>query len=507
MQQWISSFFKRISSAISGFSDWLGSFSLRRMHSNMRPSMLKRAMRWPLWASQWALCLPALLVAGLATFAMVRVHMFGGDIVNRYRNAAMTAIEAQDWEMAKTYLGRIVNAGDSITDGDRLQWAMALEQTGSPAEASKVMDALAPEERSGSPLGHRVKAIMLSRQLDQNKKSNSLERLHWHLKNAGKPDGWELNQAWANYYLKLGKPSKAIKYLKAATKFKPEYWLTIAELHQRNGDAADGRLAIEEAATIFEKKTTKDPSDIRSRVAWAKALVRLEQIDRAEEVLLQGLKLKDDPIIRSQFADFYLMRHDRLLVKDPDNFQQQFEYLKRAIDLDVNNAKNYERLIFQFASRPKGENSQRVQGLLESMIAEGKATAMAHFALANILWLSGDQEEAQWHMQQAYKLDDRLVVVANNLAWFLAHGKQPDLDRALELAKDVVARSSDARFRDTLGTVLMKQGKYEEALTEFEKVLPTIGDKRPVHEKLAFIYEKLGKPRLAALHRKNAQEN
>lgn len=533
MQQWISKFFNGIFSAISNVSDWLDKLMLPRLEDDhgRPPGAFKRAMAWLRWAvtvlvvtiakillspiqlaatiarasvSEWALCLPAFLVACVAVFAMLRVHVFGDDIINRYRRAAVMAINTKDWEMAKTYLGRIVNEREDITDADRLQWAMALEQTGSPTKASEVMDALAPESRPGSPLGHRAKAITLAGQIGQTKKTDALERLHWHLKNAGKPNGWELNQAWATYHLNLEEPEKAIEYLKAAAQFKPEHWLTVAELHKRGGDASDERLALEEAIAIFERKVSIDTSDNRSRVTWANALARLKQVERAEEVLLQGLKFKGDGFMRHAVADFYLMRHDLTAVEHPDNFQQQFEYLKRAIDLDVNYVKSYERLVRQFVSRPSGDDSQRIRGLIESLIADGKSTGLAHFALANILWMSDNWEEAQWHMEQAYKTDQRLVVVANNLAWVLAHTEQPDLDRALKLAKDVVARDPDPRFVDTLGTVLMKQGNYEEAVTEFEKVLATVKDKRPVHQKLAIVYEQLGKPRLAELHRKNA---
>jgi|GEM_PF-2010776 len=535
MQQWISKFFDTIFSAISNFSDWLDRLMLPRMDDDdgRPPGAFKRAMAWPRRAvtvlvviiakillypiqlaatiakasfSEWALCLPAFLAVCLAVFAMLRVHWFGDDIINRYRRATAMAMNTEDWELAKTYLGRIVNEGGDVTDADRLQWAMALDQTGSPNQASEVMDALAPESRPGSPLGHRMKALTLAGQIGQTDKLDTLERLHWHLKNAGKPDGWELNLAWATYHINLKEPEIAVGYLKAAAQFKPEHWLTIAELHRHDGNAVDERFALQEAAAVFERKVTIAPSDVRSRVNWANALSRLEQVDRAEQVLLKGLKLNADPFIRHATADFYLMRHDLTAIDDPDNFQQQFEYLKHAIDLDVNYGKSYDRLVAQFVSRPNDEDSQRIRGLIESLIADGNTTGLAHFTLANILWLSNDREEAQWHMEQAYKTDKRLVVVANNLAWLLAHTDPPDLDRALTLARNAVAENPDPRFRDTLGTVLMKQGNYEEALTEFENALKTTDSKSPIHEKLAFVYEQLGKPRLAELHRNNAKK-
>lgn len=531
MNRWIGNFFDRILEALGGLSDGIDTMWRRPLEDDpddVAAGGLGRVLWFPwrvLWATvalifkglmlpfqmaalmaqgnwrDWALCLPAIGVAALAGFAIVRVNFFGGDIVNRYRSAAASAMQQQDWELAKTYLGRIINSPGQVGDVDRLRWAMVLQRTGGAAQADLVLDALAPEDRPGSPLGHRVKALSLSGSVGQSKRPDTLKRLHWHLKNAGPPKGWELNQAWASYYLTLGEIEKAIGYLEAAAEFKPELWLQAAEIYRQRGDLKSEQRAVQQAVSIFETRAARDPSDSRSRVAWANALFRSGDADRAEEVLLQGLKISGDRLTRHAMADFYLMRHDQAVVDDPDNFGQQFELLKRAIELDVNYYKTYQRLIERFTAGGSDGERDRICGLLEGMITEGKVTALGHFALANMLWLSGDLDEAQWHMEQAYELDNRLVLVANNLAWFLAHRDDPDLDRALTLAQDAVDRSDDPRFRDTLATVLMKQEKYDLALVELKKTLERIKNKSPVHEKLALVYERLGKPRLAALHR------
>jgi len=51
----------------------------------------------------------------------------------------------------------------------------------------------------------------------------------------------------------------------------------------------------------------------------------------------------------------------------------------------------------------------------------------------------------------------------------------------------------------------MKQGHFQQALIEFQKALPTVRDKAPVHLKMAEIYDQLDQPQLAALHRKRSQ--
>ena len=110
-------------------------------------------------------------------------------------------------------------------------------------------------------------------------------------------------------------------------------------------------------------------------------------------------------------------------------------------------------------------------------------------------------------MERAFQLDSRFAVLANNLAWLLAHSSSPDLDRALKIAETVVAKNpANARFRDTLGTILMKQKKFDQAVAEFKKALLNIPDKKSVHLKLAAIYHELGKKNLAASHENRAKD-
>ena len=127
---------------------------------------------------------------------------------------------------------------------------------------------------------------------------------------------------------------------------------------------------------------------------------------------------------------------------------------------------------------------------------------MAHFALSNILWIQEQRVRARFHLEQAYSLGNNFVVIVNNLAWILANDENPDLERALELARTAVDRAPDnPRFRDTLGTVLMKQSQYEKAISEFQRAINGIPNRSKVHSKLAFCYLALGMTDLAELHR------
>jgi len=122
--------------------------------------------------------------------------------------------------------------------------------------------------------------------------------------------------------------------------------------------------------------------------------------------------------------------------------------------------------------------------------------------------MSGDQKAYQTHLEKAFEIDPQFSIAANNLAWMLAHDQEKlDLEKASMLAAELVQKyPSNPRFRDTYGTILMKQGKFELALNELEQVLNRVPDKGSVHSKLAEIYDELEKPALANIHREKSVE-
>jgi predicted Zn-dependent protease len=120
-------------------------------------------------------------------------------------------------------------------------------------------------------------------------------------------------------------------------------------------------------------------------------------------------------------------------------------------------------------------------------LAQGQATASVHFALGVEAWSRGD-------------------VVANNLAWLLTRGNSPDLNRALTLSEAAISqRPNDPRFRSTRGMILVKLGRWKEAIPDLERALATDGNNPNTHQALAEAYANLGQEDLATLHARLAK--
>ena len=147
------------------------------------------------------------------------------------------------------------------------------------------------------------------------------------------------------------------------------------------------------------------------------------------------------------------------------------------------------------------ESQAEIRKKIQEVVASEQSSPMAHFALSNILFQDGDQKAAMIHLEQAYRMDSSLISVMNNLAWMLAHSEHPNLDRALELATVAASRApKDARCQDTLGTILMKLGRYKDAIPHLEMALLGASDKQAVHQKLSATYKSLGMDELSQIH-------
>src|SRR5207253_255244 len=100
--------------------------------------------------------------------------------------------------------------------------------------------------------------------------------------------------------------------------------------------------------------------------------------------------------------------------------------------------------------------------------------AVAHFALGSDAWKHGRAAEARHHWEQACRIDSgksdgASILVANNLAWLLAHQEPTDTPRALELIDQALTRSPmHPVLRGTRGQILVKLKRGKDAVADLE---------------------------------------
>jgi tetratricopeptide (TPR) repeat protein len=465
------------------------------------PVALVRGLMSP-YRAGYLYLVPAVSILSFTGFTLYQ-YWFGRSVIaDRYRIGAFNAIEQQDFPLAKTYLMRLMDLGD-LTQLDEISLATILGATGASDDANAILDSLAPE--SGTPgfaPAHRQKVGLLLRQLGKTNDPNHLSKLKRHLDCAGK-DIPEMQPAWVTYYFAIGDVENASQTLVNMSNVAPAYWLALADICQKQGNLPKRTRALEAAKKVCEEKIQKDAFDFTARVDLAKVLTRQNNLDDAEQVLLKGLQLKPDNPMKLAASQFYLVRYDKSTAAG-ESFSQRFEYLQKAMRLAAGSSGVYDRLTALFMNESDEEERKAIRNEFLALVAGDNPSAIAHFALSNLYQAEGDSEKAVWHLEQAYTLDNGLVVVANNLAWMLAHQKEPDLDKALKFAEQAVKNSPNSDFLDTYATVLMLRKEYQLAITEFEKAIGGSRTKQLIHKKLAECYRQIGRQELAEIHERNA---
>ena len=433
--------------------------------------------------------IPALLMLGFLGYVGVQVMGRSEKISNRYATEVQEAMAVGDFKLAKKSFARLMQ-DQELTQAQKLHWMIVLDETGERDKAQAILDEMAPDDGLGYAPAHRIKALHIAFSGKDKSAPLPLEQLEKHLR-LSRDSSPMIQQAWALYYKKLDQPDKVIAALMKGAERDPTFLMAVAKYqgdHNRPNERMD---TLRSAETVFKEFLEQDA--MKSKVRWllANSISQQGRLDDAQEILVKGMEVNPDKIMRKANAEFFTMRHD-LELDDQNRIGKRITYLFRALGADPNHLPIYERLIrLASADSSGGDNFVRVRDELNRLIAD-EPNPMAHFAMSNILWQRGDFDLATTHLELAYKIEPRFTIVVNNLAWVLAHQDPPKLERALELAKQAVKSSpEDGRYRDTLGTVYLKLEQYTDAAAELELALAGAEDEIAVRKKLVTVYTKL----------------
>ncbi len=444
---------------------------------------------------------PSLMAMSLTSIVFLHASTNSKSIDDRYRNAMIRAMATGDFNLAKILGGRLVSDHRRVDPETRFSYAIALQKTGEMQRFQAVLANLAPNDTPGFGPAHRLRAMSFAEQLKQGSNKSILEQLRWHLDNSGVELNADTERLWTAYFVTVGQLEQAIPHLQAAADIDPRNLISLANLYAQTKNSSGENRALRAAEHYFERRLIGDPLSHDDRIQLAISQARLGKPDLAEKTVLRGVVLLNDAQMRRSAADFYVLRYDFSRNETPADVVAQFGYLEKALKHDCNYGEIYERLIQLYESSRSTDEGLKVLELLKSMLAAGNSVALTHFALSGIYQALGDQSKAQFHLDQSYSLDPNFPLVTNNLAWMMAHSDPPDLESAHALAeKALAAKPNDPRFRDTMATILMKQGKTQQAIVEFEAILATAPNKTDIHRKLVELYEKLDRHDIAQIH-------
>ena len=449
--------------------------------------------------------LPAIL-SGLALLAVEPWHnrTLPGQWARRYDREGLAALSRGDLQAADVYFRRVAFLDDA-SPASSYGLALTAEQQGDLPRARRWMLRIAPEAEAGYPPAHFWLAKDLTRG-DAARRPQDVQLLEHHLLQAARSADHQLEARvnLAQLYTLQRQPDKAIAQLEQAVARQPALQLDLAQLYALAQRPADARRAAAKAGEFFASRAAAEPAQPQFRQAWASSLVLQERHEDAIRILTEGLKQPDPEPFQRALSAVYLHWLGSASAPGKPNVPRQLELLDRALQHDANNEQAL-RMLGRLAI-DNDESAAQATDMLKQMLARGAAPAVIHLALGTQALHRGDVDTGLMHLEQAQERNPRIPTVLNNLAWGLTQQDEPDLERARQLAEAAQQLSKHPETYDTLGTILARQGKLREAVTQFETALRLLPPRAKIHRQLGDLYQQLGDAELAGEHRRLAEQ-
>jgi tetratricopeptide (TPR) repeat protein len=450
--------------------------------------------------------LPSLLLACVVIgFVWLAEPDQQGDLTSRYLRAADRALERNDPTAADLYVRRVVS--ESKANLARVYSLATLTFEKESEELGRLMMArLAPANARGYAPAHLWQAKHLLDRL-ATLSIQDLEVLEQHLHHTLASPGGNADAAvlLARLYVLTNRLAEAVQVFETVAPARPEVHLDLARLKAHLGRTEEAKQHAQQAAEHNRLRLAVAPEDTDARLAVARCEVLLGNASQALIVLQQGIKESHDRRLRDALVELYVLVSDNLRNRENARIDLTLQVLEKALNIDPAHELVLERL--SSLSEQPGPEREKARHILQQSIAYGHESAAAHFVLGTIELFDEDYSSAIQHLSKALELRPEMPGAMNNLAWCLAYGPEPNLDRALQLVNQALEIAPERpEFLDTRGQVYARLGHWKKAIPDLETAASGIPGRVEVHETLALAYGKIGREEKANHHYSRIQE-
>ena len=460
-----------------------------------------------------ACAIPLVLVLVLLSLVSYRVFFRAQALEQRYLLGAQHAVGRGDAVLAEKYFRRIM-AKKNLSEDEIYNWSTILRLNGEDEKANELLDKIAPDDGEGLPSAHAQKAIQLSKiysKPNEDPNEVDMQNFRWHLEHA--ESSAKVDLAWGEFHLVNGDSDQAIEYLENAAKTYPELELRVADICKQNKMEEKRTQALLRAQTAFKIRFEENPLDIRSRIVLGQIYTRLKKFNSAESTLLDGLELHDSANLKRAAAAFYLQRFetwpDHFDSTGEDSLERQLDLIKQSIKIDPEYQSSYIKLIARIDRDLTKVGLKKTRLNLQKIVTGNTPDALDHICLARVLWNESNVSQAKWHLDQAWRIDNGIGSLAEQLARVFAYGREPDLDWALQMAKKTTAEIPDnAEHLETLGSIQLLMGQHQQAIENMKRAIAGTNDPQKLHRKLEMAYQEINDHGQAKIHaEKSRQKN
>jgi len=249
-----------------------------------------------------------------------------------------------------------------------------------------------------------------------------------------------------NAFVSLNKPDNALDRLKREMKKNPDNLELMAEISRIYKVMGKKQDSIDNARQIIQKK----PDSPIGYLTLAMIYQDDKELDKAIEILKKASQLNDVSICM-MIGNVYFQKKD---------YKAALEQYQKAASL-----------------KP---------GYVPALFHQG-----------SVLHTMGRKKEAILEYQKALSLSQNHIPTLNNLAYLYAEDNK-NIAMALQLAaKAYTLAPKDGYVQDTLGFVLLKNGKIKEGLTALKKAVELVSNNPSIYYHLALAYKESGEKQKA----------
>ena len=456
-----------------------------------------RKKTWKLVAQGLPAFFAWLAVVGVA----VAVKTNNPDLEDDYGDEARVSFGEEDYQAARIYFERLSEINPDRTN--RFNLALALMKLKETDRARAVLRELAPP--TGPPgyvAAHLwlAQEILISPSAYEDVALISLAQQHLTQALEAAPRSATPNLRMAQFLVASGRPADGVPYLTRASEIDRKIYYELGMLLSSLGRSTQAKEAMRLASTHYSKRLREAPHDKDARRRLASIRMNLDDFNGAIQLLQEGAVLHPKDDFHLAIAHACVTQFDRLQNAKSTHPSLQLELLRIALANNPDSTDALGRLAA--VGETTAESKKATTELLETLVASGYANAFGHFALGCKAWEAEEQESALFHFERAFKLDENLGPVGNNLAWILTTKDEPEPERALNLIESVLKRWPDnPAYRETRGQIFAQLERWNDALDDLEYALPRLKSNAETHQALASTYAGLGQDKLAEKHR------
>ena len=422
--------------------------------------------------------------------------------VQTYSLAAQRAQFAEQYDAARVYYERLIEL-----DGERPktlhQLALVLHQLEEEERVDSLLAKIAPYQDMVYAPAHVWQAKRILGSADRRPQDDRLAESHLVRALHLEPENLEAQVLLGQIYVASQRYDEARPLLAQAQRVLPQLSLLLAKTYAVEGFTEQARRSGQQAQQYFKSVVERDPNNQEARLSWAEATMFLEEFSEAVEILTHGARMTGDDVYRVALARVYLGWADKFGETDED-LVKKLRLHEAALKMNPREMLIFDRIMKVLKD---GRTADDARAMLTTILAEGQAPALVHLLLGTDAGERGEREKAVYHLQRAYEIDEKMSIAANNLAWHLAQSDPPQLEEALTLIDNLTQQFPEvAHFRDTRGHILVKMGRWREAIADLEAALPSMRTNIETHQALAEAYREVGLDELATEHTRIATE-